>query len=110
MHDVEQLAHTLLRKAYEYRARFDEGDVLFMRDPVVARELGFDRPDAEGLVAARRYLEDHDYAERVDIGLAYGTFVVTEAGKAGWLIPPRPEMCDSTRVRTLAGGRDVPAE
>jgi hypothetical protein len=85
MHDVEQLAHTLLRKAYEYRARFDEGDVLFMRDPVVARELGFDRPDAEGLVAARRYLEDHDYAERVDIGLAYGTFVVTEAGKA-WMI------------------------
>ena len=85
MHDVEQLAHTLLRKVYEYRSRFDEGDVLFMRDPVVARELGFDGPDAEELVAARGYLEELDYVERVDIGVGYGTVVVTEAGKA-WMI------------------------
>jgi hypothetical protein len=52
---------------------------------VVARELGFDRPDAEELVAARGYLEELDYVERVDIGVAYGTVVVTEAGKA-WMI------------------------
>jgi len=88
MRDGEPLAHTLLRKAYEHRARFDEGGVLFMSDPVVARELGFDHPDAEGLVAARHYLEDHDYVERVDIGVAYGTFVVTEGGKAWMGDPP----------------------
>ena len=92
MHDVEQMAHTLLRKAYEYRARFDEDDVLFMRDPVVARALGFDRSDAEELVAARGYLEELDYVERVDIGVGYGTVVVTEAGKA-WMIDP-PETRD----------------
>jgi len=84
MHDSESLARMLLCEAYEHRARFDEGDVLFMRDPVVTRELGFGHPDAEELVAARRYLEDHDYVERVDIGVAYGTFVITEAGTA-WM-------------------------
>ena len=80
MRDREELARLLLRKGYEHRARFNEGDVLFMRDPTVVHELGFDNPDSEALVAARHYLEDHDYIERVDIGVAAGTFVITEAG------------------------------
>jgi len=80
MRDGEELAWLLLRNAYEHRARFDEGDVLFMRDPTVAHELGFGHPDPEALVAARHYFEDHDYIDRVDIGVAAGTFVATEAG------------------------------
>jgi hypothetical protein len=42
MRDREELARLLLREGYEHRAQFNEGDVLFMRDPTVVRELGFD--------------------------------------------------------------------
>jgi hypothetical protein len=87
--DGEELARPLLRKADEHRARFDEGDVLFVRDPTVAHELGLDHPDSEALVAGRHYLRALGYIERADIGVAAGTFVVTGAGTTWMGNPPR---------------------